>query len=1297
MKFAWIAVALATAIRLYGGAQLWTAATVAVLAIVAFFLTRRSTPRLAALLLLLVAIVDATSIRHSATLAREFRQRSSAHVAHDVAHVRELMTQLESELDGAAVRIARRVAGKKTDRAALFVILQSEVAEGEGRGARILDASGVPIAWWGEDYRAPANRTFQFDVTNLYVTRSRTANKFTVQSFARIENVAGRMPAFHDDDAWVVSMRFHGGFPRQEPGTYRFVVAKRADSSLWVDVTPRGSADVLDATRAEGISTAALLLAIGALLVFAMKVRSALAFIPLIAARVALLPLRAPNDSSGIFDFELYGSKILGPFSKSPLDLFLTAATILAVVVLLCRYLKRLPVPVRVLLAGGAAWGYIRLVDNFVANSRVNALPDHVIPATLVQGVLFAAMLLFAFAVVWLIELIFANIHVARSSRNTALRIAAMSLVVTAAVYVPLHIFGRASARQFISGTYAPLVAGESGQMRTMIESTLQSEFARIDLATVLPDDYRRMSMEDLAYALWLRSDLSEWKVPAVITISDEFTHSPISRFGVGLPQFDEGSTSEDGEVLHVGNIRRVLLHHDFDVTVLGTTIGLGSVHVVNPADPGATASADIYRDFFETTTGDATSLHQQREPAVFDAAGNAQSAITYRLPQNPALYFARLKPGGGMWVSSNDPDASALYLRRGENALYAFPLQVTTAGQQIRRAGGVAVWALVALVFAVAWRSLPSILRWLRRAPGNLDFRARTSIYLMAVVILPLMAFVLFVRAYLANRLETEYLEHGQNALNTAQRVIEDYIESEVQASPEQVLGDEIFSWLARVVQHDLHLYRGERLSASSRRDLFAAHVESERLPGDVYLDIVLRGKQLVLASRSSGAARYVEIYTTVNLGTTDRYTLALPFIVQARQIEAQVNDLATTIYLLLVFIALGAIAVAFRIASGVTRPVQSLVAGARAVARGDFDVQLDVPSDPDIGLLVTTFRDMSFSIRQQQEDLRHERDRLQTLLENINAAVVVLDGQTRVGAMNAMARRLFGDSFPTFDDVRDFLGEHRSRHVESREIAITIDDNDRTLRVSIVPLPDSDEEMLIAEDVTEILRSNRLEAWGEMARQVAHEIKNPLTPIQLTAEHLRALADRGDPRLADVVRSGVDNILRQVVTLRETSKEFSDYASTRQVNRKPLDLNRMLHDLASGYTDSGERGIHFEADIAPSTPASFTGDERLLRGAVANLIENAFQAAPGGRVRLGSEAVDSKVVISVEDSGPGVSPDVLPKIFDPYFSTKSTGTGLGLAIARKAIEEHGGRIHAENVNPGLRVIIELPSTRIR
>jgi signal transduction histidine kinase len=1310
MRYSWIAVALATAIRLYGllpqaaDTRWWLAMGVLALALLACIPGRGRT-RIAGLFLVLVSLVDLASLRYVRATERTFDARLKEHLTHDLSQIRGRLTTLEAELDTSSINIARAITGKENDRAALFLILKNEVGTRTRRGARILDAQGEPVAWWGEDYRATDGQTYQFDVTNLYVTRTRTTPKLTVQSFERIRNIPNRTP-LHESDAWVVSTFFHAGFPTQKPGTHRFLVSKREETSLYVDVTSRPPGEVLQAIRTEGTSAASVLLAIGALLV-ALWSRPGGApapprpYIPILCvliARVALLPVQTPADRLGIFGFHLYASKALGPFSKSPVDLLLTAATILAFVLLLRPLLARTWVAVRVLLALAAAWGYVRLIDNFVTNSRITALPDHVVPATAAQGILLAAILCFAFALVALAAAVFSGWRIELFERNGALRVAAISLLVAAVVYVPLHNFTRRQARSFISERYAPLVAGESGQMLTMISTTLDHEFSRIDLATILPDDYRHTNMEDLAYALWLRSTLSTLPVPAVISIQDEFTRSAISRFGVGLPQFDEQvSSDKNDEILEIGNIHHDLLHHDFEVTAVGTTIGLGSVHVVNPADPGATAFADVYRDFFHAKAEEDTGLYPQREPAVYDVNGIAQYSVTYRLPQSPTRYIATLQPGRGIWVRSADPDSTMFYVRRSDNALYVFPLQVATPAQQIRRAGGIAVWALAALLVMMTARSMPGIVTLLRKAPASLDFRARTSFYLTAVVILPLIVFVLFVRAYLANRLEAEYVDRGQNALNTAQRVIEGYIgtpqpgSTAQTASPEQSLDDAIFSWLASVIGHDLHLYRGERVIASSRRDLFAAHVESERLPGDAYYDIVLRGHQFVHAHRVYASTPYREIYTPINFGTNRTFTLALPFIVQGRQIESEVNDLATTIYLLLVFIALAAIAVAFRVASSVTRPVQGLVAGARAVARGDFDVQVAVPNDPDIGLLVTTFRDMALSIRRQQDDLRHERDRLQALLENINAAVVVLDG-TQIGEMNALARRLFGETFPSFPALRDFLAEHAPRRAESKEIDVAIDDNERTLRVSIVPLPDSDEEMLIAEDVTEILRSNRLEAWGEMARQVAHEIKNPLTPIQLTAEHLRAVAERNDPALRQVVDSAVDTILRQVVTLRETSKEFSDYASLRQLQRKPVDLRWLLADVASGYTQSRERGIDFAADIEPSTPSTFQGDERLLRGALANLIENAFQATPGGRVRLASHGVDSKVVIAVEDNGPGVPADVLPRIFDPYFSTKSTGTGLGLAIARKAVEEHGGQIHAENVNPGLRVVIELP-----
>jgi two-component system, NtrC family, nitrogen regulation sensor histidine kinase NtrY len=244
-------------------------------------------------------------------------------------------------------------------------------------------------------------------------------------------------------------------------------------------------------------------------------------------------------------------------------------------------------------------------------------------------------------------------------------------------------------------------------------------------------------------------------------------------------------------------------------------------------------------------------------------------------------------------------------------------------------------------------------------------------------------------------------------------------------------------------------------------------------------------------------------------------------------------------------------------------------------------------------------------------------------------------------------------------------------------------------------VPVPGAGEPsaLLVVEDATEVLRGQRLLAWAEMARMIAHEIKNPLTPIRLSAEHMMEVY-RHDPDHFDrVFERCTNNILTQVDELRSIASEFSAYSSIPRIDPKPADLVASVADLVEGYRAAPPQGVSVDFEAQPETLVT-RFDAKLLHRAVRNLIENALRAsAGGGRVVVRVEQSNGFARIAVWDSGPGVPPDLLPRIFDPYFSTHDTGTGLGLPIARRIAEEHGGDIKARNrPEGGLEVTVSLP-----
>jgi two-component system, NtrC family, nitrogen regulation sensor histidine kinase NtrY len=328
----------------------------------------------------------------------------------------------------------------------------------------------------------------------------------------------------------------------------------------------------------------------------------------------------------------------------------------------------------------------------------------------------------------------------------------------------------------------------------------------------------------------------------------------------------------------------------------------------------------------------------------------------------------------------------------------------------------------------------------------------------------------------------------------------------------------------------------------------------------------------------------------------------------------------------------------------------------------------------------------------------------------------VVSLDRERRVLMHNRVAAELLGVAVgqslerlvarsPRLEPVTAFL---RSAGGEMARATVRLGGTaagEHEWSLVWVPVPGQGEPfaLLVVEDVTEELRGQRLLAWAAMARMIAHEIKNPLTPIRLSAEHMREVYQRDPEHFAGVFERCTANILTQVEELRSIASEFSTYSAIPRIDPRPGDLTAAVAGLVEGYRAAPPRGVRVELET-PSGPIEARFDAKLLLRAVRNLIENALRASAGGgrvvvRVERDAGATGASgtagpsALIAVLDSGPGVPPELLARIFDPYFSTHDTGTGLGLPIARRIAEEHGGEIAARNrPEGGLEAVITIP-----
>ena len=421
-------------------------------------------------------------------------------------------------------------------------------------------------------------------------------------------------------------------------------------------------------------------------------------------------------------------------------------------------------------------------------------------------------------------------------------------------------------------------------------------------------------------------------------------------------------------------------------------------------------------------------------------------------------------------------------------------------------------------------------------------------------------------------------------------------------------------------------------------------------------------------------------------------------------------------------------AVYAAIRSARRMVAPLQDLSEGTKAVAGGDYETQLPGAAQDEIGFLVASFNEMTRQLKRAHDETREsqrlveaQRAYLETVLRRLSTGVLTLDGEHRIVTANRAATEILGvdldamvgrrleslaDLHPELDPLVHRLFERLEETTadglrESRdEVGVATSQGRRKLVCSAASLASGEGDVVVFDDVTEFIEAQRSAAWSEVARRLAHEIKNPLTPIQLAAERLR---HKYLHKVQSIDAAQMDRLTRIIVQQVESMKAmvnaFSDYARMPALRPKSVDLNALVLDVVELYRTASP-SVCFETRL-DQLLAPVQADPDRLRQVLHNLLKNGVEACGESvtpwiltETRSGGARDDATVELSVHDSGAGFRDDNIDRIFEPYVTSKSKGTGLGLAIAKKIIEEHGGAVSGCNApEGGARITVVLPA----
>ncbi len=874
---------------------------------------------------------------------------------------------------------------------------------------------------------------------------------------------------------------------------------------------------------------------------------------------------------------------------------------------------------------------------------------------------------------------------------------------------------------------FAPQVLEQSARRHLALQATIaevQRAFADPAAGTL------GLEPAEWAFHYWIDSALAHGGYQSSLDFYD-LNLQLLSHFGYDLPELDEivgpwedlpaDSTAIFPEPFRpVASVRQRLLHVEAPLTRHGEPRGVVVAHVLDdpenlpflPAGRAYLAALGQHRD--DPAGGD---LHY----VVYDAQGTPlRSTLTSPPAETGEFRLAALNDeavkfsaGDQRYIGVALGERDRLHLLLFEDAA---PLERLAGALRFLLAG-------LAILFIVA--VLPRLVRRGGLALVNTALRGSFQRKLVAATlvasVVPLIGLSLILRGYIETRAGQELESSAIGFAGAAQKLLEDAAapldpldEESADIAPVQI-SDSFLLWLRRVVGQDVHVYERGRVVASSKRELFDAGVLPARLDGWVQRQVAIEGRPSLVLRQMLGGRELPVAYAPIrSVAPSRQMIVAVPMVRAPGEIHRAVQRVAEIILVATVLLAALLIVAATYLARTVARPLRALAGATAQIAAGDYDTRLQAETQDEVADLVRGFNAMAQSLKQQRTTLERRRDYIETLLQHATTGVLSIDEYGAIVTLNPTATKLLAaagvdvgigtdltlavESAGALTGLRAALRDGTSATGEPVEFDLENEQQPRRLRMIRVPLPGSAGRsvgtLILLDDVTELTRSNQLAAWAEMARAIAHEIKNPLTPIQLSAEHLLKLLDDRGVLPDDKIEACIETVIKQVRTLYEIAGDFSTYAKLPVLKPEPHDPAEFMRETMSPYRSSMLAGIELleTYDDVPKVAI----DYRVLSRAVINLIENAIQAMPdGGRLDVSVTAPDGEFVeISVDDNGTGLDPEVKRRLFEPYFSTKSSGTGLGLAIARQAIEAHQGTIEVDSApGEGTRFRIRLPA----